>query len=231
MASKKVTLEDLQNIVRDLGESQRELNESQKKTEESLREFQRKTEEYRKKAEESQRKTEESQRKTEESQGKTEESLRKLSKNLDKANGNFNNKWGTFMENLVKGDLVALLKSRSIEVVRVQPRMVYLRPDGNMRGEIDLVAINGDKIVAVEVKTTLVKENVDDFVDKKLANFKIFFPEFADKKIYGGLAYLDTAAEVASHAEKRGLFLIAAGGAEAGLSVIVNGKDFLPTEF
>ena len=210
MASKKVTLEDLQNIVRDLGESQRELNESQKKTEESLREFQ---------------------RKTEESQGKTEESLRKLSKNLDKANGNFNNKWGTFMENLVKGDLVALLKSRSIEVVRVQPRMVYLRPDGNMRGEIDLVAINGDEIVAVEVKTTLVKENVDDFVDKKLANFKIFFPEFADKKVYGGLAYLDTTETVASHAEKRGLFLIAAGGAEAGLSVIVNGKDFLPTEF
>ena len=180
MASKKVTLEDLQNIVRDLGESQKKteesLRESQKKTEESLREFQRKTEEYRKKAEESQRKTEESQRKTEESQRETKKSLRELSKNLDKANGNFNNKWGTFMENLVKGNLVALLKSRSIEVVRVQPRMVYLRPDGNMRGEIDLVAINGDEIVAVEVKTTLVKENVDDFVDKKLANFKIFFP-------------------------------------------------------
>ena len=76
----KPIMDEIREIIRDLGKGQREVQESQKKTEAGLQEFQRKTEESQKKTEaglqEFQRKTEESQRKTEESQRKTEKSLR-----------------------------------------------------------------------------------------------------------------------------------------------------------
>ena len=92
--------------------------EARLRGEEALRKAQQRTEE-------AQQRTEEAQQRTEEAQQRTEEALQQLTKNLNKASGDFTNKWGQFLENLVKGDLVKILKGRNIKVVRVQPRLVY----------------------------------------------------------------------------------------------------------
>ena len=204
--SDSVTIEELKRIVRDLGKAQQETERVQQET---------------KKA----------QQKTQRAQQETEVALQKLSKSLDKASGNFNNKWGQFMENLVKGDLVGLLKERGIEVVRVQPRVIYLYENGDRKGEIDLLAINGEEVVAVEVKTRLIRKNVDHFVTRKLVNLKSFLPEYRDKKVYGAVAYLDTADGSGEYAAERGLFVIEAGGGRPNLSAIVNERNFEPKVF
>ena len=235
----KPIMDEIREIIRDLGKGQREVQEAQKKTEAGLQEFQRKTEESQKKTEaglqEFQRKTEESQRKTEkslrESQRKTEKSIQKTQESINKSEGNFNNKWGAFMESLISGDLVKLLNERKISVVKTSPRIRSWRPDGTVTSEFDIVASNGEEVVVVEVKTTPTHEDIKYFI-KKLEKFKEVFKEYKDKKIYGAVAYLDDSKveNLPTYMEKRGLFVIQALGG-GNISAITNSADFVPKSF
>ena len=207
--SKTATLEDIQDIIRDLGHSQ-------KKTQESLQETQRAMRESRKE--------------TEKSLQKTQESLQNLNKSLDKASGNFNNKWGAFMEGLVKGDIVRLLNEWNIQVEKVMPRVKIRRKDYTIKNEYDLIVVNGSEIVVIEVKTTLSVEKLNVFMDK-MVRFKKSFPEYSDKNIYGGVAYIEADGESAKSAEEKGLFVIESPGGPTSVSTIVNGRGFKPKAF
>ena len=162
---RKATLEDVWETINSLGMAQQ-------------------------KTEEAQQKTEEAQQKTEEAQQKTEESLQALGEKLDKASGDFTSKWGHFLEDLVKGDFLNLLRGRGMDVIRVLSRVPFYRPDGTQAGDIDLIAVNGGDIIATEVKTTLLPKYVDHHLEI-LKKFKEYFPEYRDKTLYGGVAYLD----------------------------------------
>ena len=247
-------IEELGNAQRLTERARREGEKERREGEKALREAQKKTEKGFQKLQESQQKTEkalrESQEKTEkslrESQEKTEKSLRELkkslkesnrelTKNLNEANGNFNNKWGKFLENLVKGDLVKLLSERNIKVDRIQPRLIICGPTGREIGDFDLVAINGNEIVAIEVKTTLTKEKVEKFIGR-LKMFKKYFPEYGDKVIYGGVAFLcepedEEARGAAEYAEENGLFVIFSPGGSSNVTTMSNSKDFKPKSF
>ena len=232
-SAKKATLEDLQEIIRDIGKSQqkteeslREVTETQKETEESLREVAK----AQKETEAAQQKTEAAQQKTEAAQQKTEIFLRDLGKKIDKVNGDLTNKWGRFIENLVEGDLVNLLAPWDIKVNKVQPNLRYSTVEGIPKGEFDLVAINSTEVVVIEVKSTLKDVDIGKFIGK-LKKFKEFFPEYKDKMIYGGVAYLRATKEALERAKNEGLFIIKAPGGECKISTITNEKGFKPTEF
>ena len=170
-----------------------------------------------------------------ESQQKTEKALQQLTKNLNEANGNFNNKWGKFLESLVKGDLVKLLSERNIKVDMVRSRLVASDSAGKEVGEFDLAAMNGKEIVTVEVKTTLTKEKVEKFINK-LKIFKKYFSEHRDKVLYGGVAFLcepqdEEAGGAAKYAEENGLFVILSPGGNSNVTTMSNSKDFKPKPF
>ena len=195
-----------------------ELAQAQKKTEKALRELA-------KNLKESNR----------ELKKNLKESNRELTKNLDAANGNFNNKWGNFLENLVKGDLVKLLSERNIKVDMVRSRLVASDSTGKEVGEFDLAAMNGKEIVTVEVKTTLTKEKVEKFINK-LKIFKKYFSEHRDKVLYGGVAFLcepqdEEARGAAKYAEENGLFVILSPGGNSNVTTMSNSKDFKPKSF
>ena len=251
-AAKKITLEDLQEIIRDLGKSQKELSESQKITEESLQKTQKEIRESQKELSESQKTTEESLQKTQkeiresqktteeslqktqkeirESQKTTEESLQKTQKEIresQKTTKNleslFSGQWGKLMESLIEGDLIKLLRNRNILVNQVTTRR---RGETNgKQWEIDLIAINGDEIVVVEVKTTLKVQDVKNFQDKILVPIKTLIPEYSNFKIYGAIAYLRADQKANLYAQKQGLFVIRATGSSAS---ITNEKGFKP---
>ena len=210
-------------------EGMKELRKAQELTEKALRESQEKTE---KALRESQEKTEKALR---ELSKNLKESNRELTKNLNEANGNFNNKWGNFLENLVKGDLVKLLSKRNIKVDMVRSRLVASDSSGKEVGEFDVVAMNGKEIVTVEVKTTLTKEKVEKFINK-LKMFKKYFSEHRDKVLYGGVAFLcepesEEAESAAEYAEENGLFVILSPGGEGNVTTMSNSKDFKPKPF
>ena len=98
---------------------------------------------------------------------------------------------------------------------------------GDTHFEFDIIAINGEEVVIVEVKTTLRPKDIRRFIEK-LENAKIWMPEYAPNKIYGAVAFLQSEAEAARMAEKQGLFVINATGDSA---IIVNDAAFKPKAF
>lgn len=86
--------------------------------------------------------------------------------------------------------------------------------------EIDVLAIGDQAIVVIEVKTTINKDHITDFSQKIVRNFanvelidtrNIQIPNFKNKKLYGGVAFIGVARDSNEHtivttAEQHGLF-------------------------
>ena len=175
---------------------------------------------------------------------KTEESLRRLSDNINKARGDFARKWGDFLENLVEGDLVSLLRNWGFENIdeNIQPipNVVAPNDDGTDKYELDLIVKNGDSAFIVEVKTTLDISDVDYFLEI-LDELKDDFPAYKGKEVYGCMAYINIKKEKSKKAKKvknalvyaqeKGLFTIRAPGGPANIASITNPKDFTPKVF
>lgn len=155
----------------------------------------------------------------------TGERMKETDRRLKKAEALFTTQWGKLVESLVEGDLAPLLKERGIDVEGTAERSNKRRNGEHM--EIDIVAVNGAEVVAVEVKTTLRPNDVKHFLNK-LSRFFEWFPEYGGRRLYGAMAYLRSESESAVHAERQGLFVIRATGSSAS---IVNAPDFEPRAF
>ena len=153
------------------------------------------------------------------------EALRESRRHINKLDELFTCQWGKLVEALVDGKVVELLNGRGIEAEQTSQRCegVY---EGKTQ-EIDILAINGTGIVAVEVKTTLRPEDIGIF-ENKLKVLKLWMRQYADKKIYGAVAYIRADAGSAKLAAKRGLFVIRAVGESAS---IINSPNFKPRSF
>ena len=213
ISTKTATAEEVWALIRENADGMKELRKSQQKTEEARRE---------------------GEKVLREAQQQTERALQDLTKKLDRADGQFRNKWGKFLENLVKGDLIKILEERNIEITRIQPRTKIYKNKKEI-GEFDLVAKNGEEIVVIEVKSTLTIEDVQKFIHH-LKRFKEYFTEDKDKIIYGGVAYLcepeyKEARGAATYAEENGLFVIVSPGGQSNVTTISNPKDFKPKAF
>jgi len=134
----------------------------------------------------------------------------------------FTSQWGKLVESLVEGDIVNLLNQKGINVTDIIKRREGRR-DG-IDYEFDIIAINGSEMVIVEVKTTLTPEDIGQFL-KKLTQAKDWMPEYADKIVYGAVAFISEDTGSSVMAEKNGLFVIKATGDSAS---IVNADNFVP---
>jgi hypothetical protein len=167
-----------------------------------------------------------SQKETDRRMRETDRQMKETDRQLRELKDLFNGQWGKLMEALVEGDLVNLLRQRGIEVDHTVSRLKS--GNGARRWEIDIIAANGDEVVAVEVKTTLKVRQVTDFIE----TLKVFPDEaptvYRGKRVYGAVAYLraDEAADV--YAERQGLYVIRATGSSAS---ITNQEDFKPRTF
>ena len=160
-----------------------------------------------------------------ESRRETDRQMKETDRRLKKAEDLFTTQWGRLMESLVRGDLVALLNERGIEVERTLQRVESRR--GGRHFEVDLLAVNGREVVVVEVKTTLRSEGVTKFL-AKLSEFLDWCAEYRGRRILGAVAYLDGAESVTKYAERSGLFVIRATGNSAS---ILNEPGFEPRAF
>ncbi|MGQ9864336.1 MAG: hypothetical protein ACUVRD_07660, partial [Bacteroidia bacterium] len=151
--------------------------------------------------------------------------IKETKKKLRYLDGLFTGQWGKLVESLVSGDMVRLLKERGIEV-----HQVYGRAEAFFAGkklEIDILAANGEDVVAVEVKTTLWVKSVRRFV-RKLKVLKQAFPLYQNKYLYGAIAFIRVEEKADLYAMRQGLFVIRATGKSAS---IINDKDFKPRVF
>ncbi len=155
----------------------------------------------------------------------TDKKFKETDKKIKELSALFTSQWGKLVESLVEGDLVKLLNERGIKVERTVQRV-----KGNRNGEnfeYDIIALNGEEIVIVEVKTTLRPDDIKTF-HEKLWKAKQYLPEYKERKIYGAVAYISVEGSADSMAEKAGMFVIKATGSSSSL---VNGDDFIPKAF
>jgi Holliday junction resolvase-like predicted endonuclease len=155
----------------------------------------------------------------------TDKMFKETDKKLNKLENLFTGQWGKLIESLVSGDLINLLAQRGIQVQRLNERSRFRY--NNTEGEFDIIAVNGNEVVIVEVKTTLRTEDVKHFLEN-LKLFREIFHEYKDKKVYGAIAYLKAESRSDLYSQRHGLFAIRATGNSAS---IVNSDDFKPAEF
>lgn len=172
------------------------------------------------------RRLEESQRRAERDMEDLRERQRQTDAQLRRSELLFTGHWGKLVESLVEGDLTRLLRKRGVEVAMVASR-VELALDPRRR-EIDLLAANGEEVVAVEVKTTMKVADVRRFVELLDEVRELLPTVFRRLRIYGGMAYLRAEEEAARFAERRGLYVIRATGNSAS---IINAPSFRPRAF
>ena len=211
---KPATPEEIWEILREVSENQKETDRQMKETDRQMKETDRQMKETDLKFQETDLRFQE----TAEQMKGTDQRL----KALDKL---YNGQWGKLMESLVEGDLVKMLKERGIDVRQTSRN---LKNEGGERNwEFDLLAVNGDEVVVVEVKTMLKVKDVDHFLNK-LGDFKELVSYHKDKKVYGAVAYLKADQSSNIYAEKQGLFVIRATGSSAK---IVNDEGFKAKKF
>ena len=131
-------------------------------------------------------------------------------------------KWGRFVEGLVAPGAVRMFKERGIEVRTTSTRVKTHRNGEEM--EIDVLVENEEYVLAIEAKSTLTVEEVNEHL-KKLWRFKEFFPHFADRKVVGAVAGIVIEERSDKYAYRKGLFVIGQTGETVK---ILNDERFEP---
>lgn len=184
---------------------------------------------------ESQEKTDEQQKKTEQeirelraAQKKTDEQLRKTDKEIDKVARDIGGGLGRAAEGLAAPSVPKLFEELGIKVDEVQQR-VRVFQDRQIKTEVDLIcpgSLNGEEIVLVgEVKAHLTVDDIKDFLDDDLKNFKDYFPRYREIKAYGLVAGLYVGGDAAKFATRQGLYILTPSG---DTMRILNPVDFKP---
>ncbi|HAT51499.1 MAG: DUF3782 domain-containing protein [Nitrospirae bacterium] len=131
-------------------------------------------------------------------------------KEVSRKIGSLGGRWGDFVEGLVAPACETLFAARGIPVHKVSRQMKAKLPGGRHM-EIDVFVVNTDAVVLVEVKSALTVEDVRDHL-VRLAEFKDFFPEYANKRVFGAVAGIVIGEHADRFAMNKGLFVIVQSG-------------------
>ena len=142
-----------------------------------------------------QKETDKQLKQTDLQQKETDRQLSKQMKELGKQIGGLGQKFGSFTEGLALPSMQHILQKRfNMDVISPSVRV---RKEG-MDIEIDVMAYaNNDinEVYIVEVKSHLREEGITQ-LQNIMNNFRRFFPEHKDKKVFGIIAAVDMSTEL-----------------------------------
>ena len=125
----------------------------------------------------------------------TDKQLNKQIKELGKQIGGLGRKFGSFTEGLALPSMQKILQKKfKMEIISPSVRI----HKGGKDIEIDVMAYANssiNEVYVVEVKSHLREEGIFQ-LQRIMDNFRSFFPEHNDKKLYGILAAVDMTAEL-----------------------------------
>ena len=139
----------------------------------------------------------------------TDERINKTSKQIEETNkryGGFTNEFGKMIEDLCRPAALKIFKAEGIDIDHVYEGSRRERV-GEEEMEVDALLCNRTEAVAVEVKTTCFKKDVDYFL-KKMKSFKKIFHEFEGKKVYVAIAAMRFANGSNKYAQRKGLYVL-----------------------
>ena len=78
---------------------------------------------------------------------------------------------------------------------------------GKLRGEYDVVMVNGKSVALIEVKYVVHPDDITKTI-KGIENYRTFFPQHKDFDVYGAIAGFKIPDEVADAAKQQGLMVL-----------------------
>ena len=78
---------------------------------------------------------------------------------------------------------------------------------GKLRGEYDVVMVNGKSVALIEVKYVVHPDDITKTI-KGIENYRTFFPQHKDFDVYGAIAGFKIPNEVAEAAKQQGLMVL-----------------------
>jgi hypothetical protein len=135
----------------------------------------------------------------------TDRRLKEVTANI----GKLGNRLGEFVKESVRPAAVRLFRERGVEVHEVHQNITSKR-DGEAF-ELDLLVVNDEDIVAIECKSNLSIDDVNEHL-RRLEKLKRLLPGYANKRVFGGLAAMVIPDNVAQYAYRKGLYVIGQNG-------------------
>jgi len=179
----KMTDEELKALVASLAVAQKETDAQIKKNAES------------------QKRTDELMKKTDEIIKKNEEKLIRMGITL----GNIGKNNGAVAEDFFYS---SLSKKKKLGNIKYDEICQHWQKDlKNVRGEYDIVMINGKEVALVEVKYKIHHYDVES-MEKQIKNFKILFPDYKNYKIRGAFASLAMSKKAEEEILRNGYFAL-----------------------
>ena len=141
--------------------------------------------------------------------------------------GGLGEKFGGFTEGLALPSMTKILRER-FGATFVSPRARAWKDGEEM--EVDVLAYSNsgtDEVYVVEVKSHLRQDGIRQML-KTLQNFRSFFPQHKDKKLYGILTAVDAPQELQKKTLEQGIYL---ARIHDGVFEVQVPDDFQPREF
>lgn len=140
---------------------------------------------------------------------KNDEKIKKHAERIDRAYelyGGFTNEFGKIIEDLCRPAALKIFKKEGIGIDHIYEGPRHGRKDEE-EIEVDVLLCNKTAAVAVEVKTTCFKKDIDHFL-KQMKNFKKIFHEFEDKTVYVAIAAMRFANGSDTYARRKGMYVL-----------------------
>jgi hypothetical protein len=140
-----------------------------------------------------------------------QETDRRLKK-TDKQIGELGNRFGELAEHLVTPNIAEKFRALHYTFTKAGPDVAFFNRDGSFLAEVDVWLENGEFAMAVEVKSKLRTEHVDDHV-RRMAILRSYLDEREDtRKLLGAVAGAIVPPDLRNYVLKKGFYLIEQSG-------------------
>ncbi|MDR0403717.1 MAG: hypothetical protein LBH35_09040 [Treponema sp.] len=181
----------------------------------AMMETDKKFQETDKKFQETDRKIQETNHQIKETDRQLRESKKELDKKVAEVNkkmGELGNRFGELAEHLVAPNIAEKFRALHYTFTRAGPDVEFFGRDGTFLAEVDVWLENGEFAMAVEVKSKLRKEHVDDHAGR-MKVLRAYLDERGDtRKLLGAVAGAIVPPELRNYVLKQGFYLIEQSG-------------------
>ncbi|MDR2258170.1 MAG: hypothetical protein LBE14_03355 [Treponema sp.] len=185
-----------------------EMKEFQKETDRELKETAQRLQKSHEETDRQLKKTDRQLKKTSWEVEKTSRIVGELSKEV----GGISNHLGEVAQCFFGSDLWRHFDGFEYEFQRLYPYLPLFNEKNDPIGDIDITLLNGEYVMAIEVKTHLKKKNVEYHV-KRLEQIKKYPPDqYKGRKLLGGMAGLMIDLDAKDMADEMGIYIIEQSG-------------------
>ena len=171
---------------------------------------------------ESRERTEKEQRELRERMDQTYQEMKKTVEELSKNVGGVNNTLGELTEQMFSSAICEKFAKLGFTFTKLGPRQKFQK-EGKAIAEADFFLENGEYVMAVEVKTKLTNDKIDEHIER-IEKIRTYMDERSDaRKIVGAVAGGVMSDKAIEYAHSNGLYVISPSGDTVAIATTPEG--------